>query len=95
MTKNFLALAKAEIDERITIEDSLVNAYIDPVYERGYEFSGEVIIRGTINDDADEGTLSAILQDYLREYVEFARVTAVQFEVVQEKENYGRYQRTG
>lgn len=96
MTKNFLALVKTPIEERIDINDTLVNMYLDPVYENGHEFSGEVIVRGTINDNVDDGTLAAILQDYLlHEYVDFARVIQVQFETGCAKENYGTYRKAG
>lgn len=96
MTKNFLALVKTPIEERIEINDTLVNMYLDPVYENGYEFSGEVLIRGTVNDNVDDGTLAAILQDYLlHEYVDFARVVQVQFDTERPKESHGTYRKAG
>lgn len=94
MTKRFLALAKADIPERIPIKDELVDAYMDPVYTNGMQFCGEVLIVGTINDDTDEETLGAILQDYLREYVEFARVRKVSFQE-ETKRVPNAYKRTG
>lgn len=93
MTKNFLALVKTPIEERLEIKDTLVNMYIDPVYENGMEFSGEVLIRGTITDNVDDGTLAAIIQDYLNEYVEFSRVIQVQFNTVRAKKIHGTYRR--
>ena len=95
MAKKFLALAKADIQERIHINDELVDAYTDPVYEHGMRFSGEILIVGTINDDTDEETLGAILQDYLREYVEFARVRKVTFPKEKVKESPHGYRRAG
>jgi len=95
MNKRFLALAKADIQERITINDDLVDAYIDPVYEHGLRFSGEIMIVGSVHDDTDEETLGAILQDYLREYVEFARVRKVTFPKEKVKELPHGYRRTG
>jgi hypothetical protein len=96
MTKKFLALATCDIEnERIKIKDELVDLYIDPVYEQGYDFSGEVMLVGCIHDDADESTTSAILQDYLREHFEGAKMVKVQFDVAQEKKNYGVYRKAG
>lgn len=89
MTKKFLALAKANIQDIIPIKDDLIEARIDPVYQRGLEFTGEVLIAGTINDDKDEidtGTLSALLQDYLSEHVELSRMIKVEFVDGHEKE---------
>jgi hypothetical protein len=94
MAKKFLALAKADLQERIPIKDNLIDAYIDPVYEHGMQLSGEILVVGSVYDDTDEETLGAILQDYLREYVEFARVRKVTFPK-EKKESHGRYRRTG
>jgi hypothetical protein len=94
MNKKFLALAKADIQERIPIKDELIDAYLDPVYENGMQFSGEVLVIGTVNDDTDEETLGAILQDYLREYVEFARVRKVSFQGEKQREP-NTYRRAG
>jgi hypothetical protein len=96
MTKKFLALATVETEtDRIKIQDELVDLYIDPVYEQGYTFSGEVMLVGSIHDDADEATTSAILQDYLREHLADAKMCHVQFDTTQEKVNYGVYRRAG
>ena len=78
MTKKFTALAIADIIDRVIIEDTLLSAYIDPVYENGYDLSGEVVIVGTVKDNVDENVLGVILQDYLREYADIAHVTVVQ-----------------
>lgn len=95
MTKKFTALASYDIEiDRINIKDNLVDLYIDSVYEKGYRLSGEVVISGTIHDDADEVTTSAILQDYLREHLEGAKMISVQFGF-KEKINYGVYRRAG
>jgi hypothetical protein len=77
-TNKFLAFATADIQERIDIKDELLEVYIDPVYENGLQFSGEVLICGVVKDNTDEGTLGSILQEYLKEYVEFARIKKVQ-----------------
>ena len=78
--KKFIALAKADIQEQFNIKDELLDVRIDPVFENGMEFSGEILIAGKVYDEgADEDVLGAILQDYLREYVEFARVRNVEF----------------
>jgi hypothetical protein len=53
--------------------------YIDPVYENGMQFSGEVLICGFVKNNTDEDTLGSILQEYLKEYVEFAKIRKVQF----------------
>ena len=94
MTKRFLALAKAGIEERLTINDNLVNAVIDPVYEHGMKFTGEVIITGSVHNDTDEGTLGAVLQDYLRKYVKFARLIHITF-AKETKREPNTYRRTG
>jgi hypothetical protein len=92
MNKKFLALAEAEIEERIPINDDLIDAYIDPVYEHGMRFSGEVMIVGNVRDDASEDALAAILQDYLNEYVDQASVRKVEFQEEKAPDLHGRYQ---
>lgn len=94
MSKRFLALAKADIQETIPVKDGIIDAYIDPVYEDGMQFAGEVLIVGTVIDDTDERTLGALLQDYLREHVEFARVRQVTFQEEKGRER-NAYRRTG
>lgn len=91
MNRKFLALAVADIEERIDISDELLEAYIDPVYENGMQFSGQVLINGTVKDNTDEDTLAGILQDYLREYVEFAKIQKVEFRTAPIKKNHGVY----
>jgi hypothetical protein len=54
--------------------------YIDPLYENGMQFSGEVLICGIVKDNTDESTLGSILWDYLKEYVEVAKIRKVQFQ---------------
>lgn len=97
MNCKFLALAVADIEERIDISDELLEAYIDPVYEKGKHFSSQVLINGIVKDNTDEDTLAGILQDYLREYVEFAKVQKVEFRTTPIKKNHGVYgfRRTG
>jgi len=91
--KKFLALAKADINEVLSVSDSLVDMKIDPVYENGMTFSGQVLISGTVKSDPDEGALSSLLKDYLLEYVDFAFVQKVEFRDKEEVRSYGTYRR--
>lgn len=94
MTK-FLALAKADIDEVIKINDSLITAVVEPVYQNGYEFSGEVLITGTIHDNTDEETISEILYSYLCCYVENVKVRKIEIRGTKPQRVINIYRRAG
>ena len=66
----------------------------DPLFQKkdGKTFKGEIYIRGMVYDDTDEDSLGSILQDYLKEYVEFAKVRQVSFlEYSDKPKNVFRY----
>lgn len=92
MAQKFLALAKANIQERIDFDDELITAYSDAVYENGYTFSGEVLICGVVHPETDEETLGAILIDYLKDYTDFVQIIKVEFrgEAIKVKNEYRR-----
>jgi len=94
MTK-FLALAKADIDEVIKINDSLVTAEVEPVYQHGYEFSGEVLIAGSVHDNADEETIAEILHGYLCCYVEDVLIRKVEIRSVRPQRVVNIYRKAG
>jgi len=77
--KRFLTLAVARIPEVIRVKDKLVDMTIEPVYENGKQFSGQVLLSGTITDDVDEKVMRVIMLDYLRAHAQFARIVKVEF----------------
>lgn len=91
----FHALAKANIETEFKITDNLINMKVEPVYENGLVFAGEVYVSGYFNDNVvDEETLRIIVQDYLREHIEFAIVIKVEFLTTINQRVFS-YQRTG
>ncbi|MFA5759098.1 MAG: hypothetical protein WC942_07075 [Clostridia bacterium] len=91
----FHALAKVNIETEFKITDNLINMKVEPVYENGLVFAGEVYVSGYFNDNVvDEETLRIIVQDYLREYIEFAIVIKIEFFTTINQRVFS-YQRTG
>lgn len=95
MSQRFLALVKANIRERIDINDELITAYSDIVLEKGDKFSGEIVVSGVVHTETDEATLGALLVDYLKTHTDVVRMIKVEFrgEVLPKARN--TYRRAG
>jgi hypothetical protein len=79
MSKRFLALVKADIPNRIDLNDNLITAHSDIVYGDGMIYSGEIVVSGFIHTDTDEDTLGTVLVDYLKQHTENVNVIKVEF----------------
>jgi hypothetical protein len=98
--RKFLVLAVADIEE--TIEDTVTHKGCtftfksDPVYENGMEFSGEVLVIGTVAGECTEKVCSSVITEYLRKYAEFVRVRKVEFRALEDTERErNEYRRVG
>jgi hypothetical protein len=95
MAKKFYALLKANLPNRIDINDELITAYSDVVFENG-RFQGEILVTGVVHVETDEQTLGALVVDYLKSHTDFVVLRKVEIrEAVIEKPNYGVYRKTG
>ena len=95
MSKKFYALLKANLPNRIDINDELMTAYSDIVFENG-KFCGEILVTGLLHVETDEQTLGALVVDYLKSHTNFVVLRKVEIrEQVTEKPSHGVYRRTG
>lgn len=93
--KHFLALVSANLEKSFKISDESVKLDIGPVYENGFDFCNEILIKGSIVDDVDEDTLSVILKDYIREHTAIVKVRKIEFRTVETSDNksYNEFKR--
>ena len=91
--KRFILFARANLEKEFIIKDELVDAKVGPVYETGMEFSGEVLVTGTVAIECATGELSNLIVGYLRKHTDLVVVRKVEFrdgEIAEECNEYRR-----
>ena len=81
MQTKFVALATANITEKILVNDSVVSMTIDPVFKMDTKPGNEVSITGSIDFAQTVPTeieLCSIIQDCMRKHVPYSRVRKVE-----------------
>lgn len=68
---SFLALAKVNYEKSFTIKDekNTITARVEPVYEDGFTFSGELGIVGSSTQRINNKTLKALLLSCIKDHL--------------------------
>lgn len=77
--KRFVALFKANIQETIEVNNSVFRARIEPVFENGFKFSGDVFMSGLVNEDSDEEFVLNMCTEHIKNIEEFVVPVKLEF----------------
>jgi hypothetical protein len=91
--KKFLALVVADLEKEIIIKDNVVNIKIGPVYQNGYEFSGEVIVEGTTSKQYTTTSINNLVAEYLHKHTDLIQIRKIEIRDIKEQEEHNQYRR--
>lgn len=79
MKKRFLALFVAKLPDEFTIKNNDMDVRVEPVYEKGMQFSGQVFMSGNLLVDISEEEALEMASNHLRAHVDFVKPITIEF----------------
>lgn len=89
MKQRFLSLFVARLEKVFRIDNDVMEVKVEPVYENGMKFSGQVFVSGHLLVDLSEEEVIEVVSKYLRKHVDFVKPVTLEFR--DEIKTSGRY----